>query len=116
MLFSGYYFKKILTNSEKSSTLLEFSMDTPTPKKSTDREYILLALQIIGDFGATIAIPVVVFVLIGQWLDEKYTRGPLFTILAFVLAALISGRLIYKKAKEYNVKYQEIEKNNKETK
>ncbi len=87
-------------------------METPNPKKSTDREYIMLGMQIIGDFGATIAIPVVVFVLIGQWLEGKYGYAPWFTVSAFVLAALLSGKMLYKKAKEYGKKYQEIEKKN----
>jgi len=57
---------------------------------SSDREYIRLGLKIISDFGATLALPVVVFVLIGQWLDKKYDHTYLFTILAFILAALVS--------------------------
>jgi len=75
-----------------------------------ERKYTMLGLRIVGDFGASIAIPVVVFVIIGQWLDEKYQKGPLFTILAFVLAALISGKMIYKKAKEYNKEYRDLDK------
>lgn len=71
---------------------------------------MLLGLRIVGDFGATIAVPVVVFVLIGQWLDEKYSKSPWFTIIAFALAALVSGKIIYKKAKEYGKEYQDIGK------
>lgn len=76
----------------------------------SDREYMKLGLQIIGDFGATLAVPVVVGVLIGQWLDNKYDHTYLFTALAFVLAALISARMIYKKAKYYDKRYHDIEK------
>jgi len=77
-------------------------------KKTTDREYYLFALRIIGDFGATIAMPVVVFVLFGQWLDGKYETSPLFTIIGFVLAALISAKIIHKKAKRYGEQYQKL--------
>lgn len=77
-----------------------------------DKEYLRLGLQIIGDFGATLAVPVVVFVIIGQWLDEKYNHTYLFTAIAFVLAALTSARMIYKKAKYYDKAYHDIEKNN----
>ena len=91
-------------------------MENPIPKKSTDRVYIMLAFRIIGDFGATIAIPIVVFVLVGQWLEKTHGHDPWFTIVAFVLAALLSGRMIYTKAKEYGRKYQEIEKNKNEYK
>ena len=31
------------------------------PKDSQERKYMLLGFKIIGDFGATIAVPVVVF-------------------------------------------------------
>ncbi len=72
--------------------------------------YIRLGLRIIGDFGAALAVPVVVLVLAGQWLDEKYHHTYLFTAIAFVVAALISARMIYKKAKQYDTLYHDIEK------
>ena len=78
------------------------------PKTTSDREYYLFALKIIGDFGATIALPVVVFVLIGQYLDNRWGYSPLFSILGFALAALLSGRMIYKKAKQYGKEYQRL--------
>ncbi len=81
-----------------------------SPNSSQDRKYLLLGLRIIGDFGATIAVPVIVFVIIGQKLDSKYAAGWKFTALAFILAALLSGKMIYKRAKEYGRKYEEIDK------
>lgn len=80
------------------------------PKKTSDREYYLFALRIIGDFGASIAAPVVLFVLIGQWLDAKYATAPQFMITGFVVAALASARIIYKKAKKYGQEYQALNK------
>lgn len=74
---------------------------------------MLLGLKIAGDFGATIAVPVIIFVLIGQWLDEKYAQSPWFTVSGFVLAVLVSGKIIYKKAKEYGREYQALGKNDK---
>jgi F0F1-type ATP synthase assembly protein I len=74
------------------------------------RKYYLFALRIVGDFGASIALPVVLFVLIGQWLDSKYQRTPLFTIIAFVLAAIVSGRIIYRKAKTYGKEFNDLDK------
>ena len=78
------------------------------PKQTTDRAYYMFALRIVGDFGATIAVPVVLFVLLGQYLDGKYNKSPLFTVLGFVLAALLSGMSIYKKAKRYGAEYQRL--------
>ena len=83
-------------------------MNYPPTRKTSDREYYLFALKIIGDFGATISVPVVVFVLIGQYLEGKYGQAPYFTIAGFVLAALLSGRMIYKKSKEYGKEYQNL--------
>ncbi|MEK7064880.1 MAG: AtpZ/AtpI family protein [Patescibacteria group bacterium] len=74
-----------------------------------DRKYYLFAVRIIGDFGASIAVPVVVFVLIGQWLDGKYDKSPWFTVLAFATAAVLSGKMIYKKAKRYGDEYQNLD-------
>lgn len=77
-------------------------------KLPNDRQYYLFALKIVGDFGASIAAPVVIFVLIGQYLDNKYNLTPYLTILAFVLAALISGKIIHGKAKKYGEEYQKL--------
>ena len=83
------------------------------PKKSTDRQYMLLAFKIMADFGATIAVPVVVFVLVGQWLDGRHENAPWFTVLGFAIAALLSARMIWKKAKEYAAQYEKIGKQGK---
>lgn len=85
----------------------------PLTEKNTDRQYYLFALRIVGDFGGSIAIPIVIFVLIGQYLDGKYHQGSLFTILAFILAALISGKIIYRKSKEYGKEYQALNQDKK---
>lgn len=77
-------------------------------QKPTERDFYLFAFKILGDFGASIALPVVVFVLIGQWLDNKYDKGPLFTIIAFVIAAALTVKIIHKKAKRYGEEYQSL--------
>lgn len=78
------------------------------PSDPNERKLYLLGLQIAGDFGATIAVPIVVFVLLGRWLDEKYLASPRYTILAFILAAALSARIIYKKAIAYSKLYQSL--------
>lgn len=82
------------------------------PENSKDRKYMLMGLRIVADFGASIAIPVVVLVMMGQWLDNKYDKLPLFTIIGFVLAALLSGKIVYTKAKQYGKEYSDLEKIN----
>ena len=73
-----------------------------------DRRYWLLGLKIAGDFGATIAIPVVIFAYFGKRLDVRLGTAPWFLIVSFALAALISGVLIYRKAIRYGKDYQQL--------
>ena len=80
-----------------------------------DRKYMLLGLRIAADFGATIAVPIVLFALIGRWLDGYYGMTYTFTALAFVLAALISAKMITKKAKDYGKEYQALDTKEQDT-
>lgn len=70
---------------------------------------MMLGLKIVGDFGAIIAVPIVIFVLVGQWLESKYGHAPWFTIAAFVLAATLSSKMIYKKAKQFGEEYKRLD-------
>lgn len=77
--------------------------------KGISRQTTLLGMRIIGDFGAAIAVPVILFVILGQWLDAHYTGGKnYFTIGGFVLAAIITARLVYRRAKYYEKAFKEI--------
>lgn len=81
-------------------------------KKSTNAEhkYYIFALRIAGNFGATIAVPVVILAIIGQKIDSKYNTGPLFLIIGMVIAAIFTGIMIYKKAKKYGQQFQDLDK------
>lgn len=83
-------------------------IETPKKPDKSDRKYYLFALRIVGDFGVSIAVPIVILAVIGQKIDEKYHTAPVFLILGFVVAALLSGRIIYKKAKKYGEEYQKM--------
>jgi len=73
-----------------------------------DRRYAMFGLRIVGDFGASIAIPVVVLVWLAQRLEAKFGHAPYLTITAFVLAAVFSGWSVYRQAKAYAVEYQKL--------
>ncbi|MEK9152662.1 MAG: AtpZ/AtpI family protein [Patescibacteria group bacterium] len=77
--------------------------------RNNDRRYFLLAARIIGEFGAIIAAPVVVLALVGMKLDARFGTRPDFLISGFVLAAVITGVSIYRKAKQFGKEYQDIE-------
>ena len=97
--------KKLLTFFAKCNIILPSKNMT---KQTTDRQYYLFAIRIFADFGATIAVPVVIAVIIGQYLDEKYNQSPFCTIIAFVIAALLTAQMIRKKAKVYGIQYQNM--------
>lgn len=80
-----------------------------TPKKDESRRYYLFALRIMGEITYLIAIPVVALALLGKWLDTRYETAPVFLILGFVLAALISGFSVWRRAKKLGQEYQSLE-------
>lgn len=85
--------------------------DTSSKKPiNIERKYYVFAMKIAGDFGATIAIPVVVSALVGQKIDSFYGTRPLFLIIGMVLSAILTGLLIYKKAKIYGQQFQDLDK------
>lgn len=101
-------FKKLLTlNSELCKIAASLNMKNQTPKKS-DRAYYLFAFRIVGDFGATIAVPAILAALLGNWLDEKYSKYPLFTVILLIIAFLATARIIQKKAKKYGKEYEQL--------
>lgn len=85
------------------------------PKDPKERKYTLLGLRIAGDFGASIAIPIIIFVIVGQKIDARYGISPWATITGFVIAAIMSGRSIYRKAKQYGRQYDELNKDKEST-
>ncbi|MDO8626380.1 MAG: AtpZ/AtpI family protein [Candidatus Magasanikbacteria bacterium] len=78
------------------------------PRTGGDRAYYMFALRIVGDFGASIAVPIVILALLGQWLDNRQGTEPRYLIIGFVLAAILSAKLIYRKAKIYGQEYQKM--------
>lgn len=53
-----------------------------------------------GELGLLIALPLVVFVLLGIKLDRWLNTLPLFIIVGMVLAAMISGIAVWRKVKQ----------------
>ncbi len=85
-----------------------------SPKKPTniERKYYVFAMKIAGDFGATIAVPVVLFAYIGQKLDDRYATKPLYLTIGMVLAAILTAKMIYTKSKKYGQQFQDLDKKN----
>lgn len=68
----------------------------------------LLGFQIVTDFGVTIAAPILLLTWIGKKLDLYYQTRPLFLIIGFVLAFLISAIAIYQKAVKYGKMFRKV--------
>lgn len=79
------------------------------PLSEADRRSYLLGIKIMGDFGASIALPVVAFVLAGKWLQTKFGFAPFGIMGGFVIAAVISTLIIRRKAKWYAAEYKALE-------
>jgi F0F1-type ATP synthase assembly protein I len=76
---------------------------------SSDRQYIIFALRIMGEISSLIAVPVVLFTLTGKWLDGRFNTGPKLLITGFVLAALLSGVMVWRRAKQLGQAYQALD-------
>jgi len=71
-------------------------------KKSTSEHLQInnwYIVRLLGEVGFTIAIPLVVLILTGRWLDVKLGTKVVFTLLAMPCALIISSLAIYKKIK-----------------
>ncbi|MFH2062617.1 MAG: AtpZ/AtpI family protein [bacterium] len=77
--------------------------------REQDRKYVILGLRIVGEFGAIIAVPVVLLSLLGKYLDQRYGTAPAFLIAGFLLAAVLSGVSVYRRAREFGREYSQIE-------
>ncbi len=77
-------------------------------EKKSDSRYWLFALRITGDYLFTIAAPVVILAYAGKRLDLYFQSGYKLTVAGFVLAALISAKIIYKKSVKYGKEYQDL--------
>ena len=61
-------------------------------------------LGIAGQIGYIIAIPAVLFVLGGAWLDTHFGTSPLFVLLGIPLALTISALSVWKMIKQVQKK------------
>ncbi|MBI2474745.1 MAG: AtpZ/AtpI family protein [Candidatus Taylorbacteria bacterium] len=55
------------------------------------------AWALAGELGYTIAIPIVVFALLGRLADKSWGTGPWLLLLGIVMSILISTWLVYRK-------------------
>jgi F0F1-type ATP synthase assembly protein I len=73
-----------------------------------DAKYYRLAGRIFADFSGVIAIPAVLAVLLGKWLDQKQGTEPRYIVIFLVIAFFLTGVLVVKKAKFYKEEYESL--------
>jgi len=85
-------------------------MENKPQKANNDRSYYVLGVKIMVGMGFTLAIPAVAAAFLGQYLDDKYDKYPLFLILCLVNAFLLSAKMIMDKAKKYGKEFEDLDK------
>lgn len=68
--------------------------------KDTDKAKEFRAWALAGELGYTIAIPIVVFALLGRLADKAWGTSPWLLLLGILISIVASSFLIYKKVKD----------------
>lgn len=77
-------------------------MDTKEPQQPKDKSALttMKMLSFATEFGFIIAIPLLIFIFIGKYLNNKYGHT-YFTIIGILLALTVSTIWMYRKIKEF---------------
>lgn len=67
-----------------------------------------LAFRALADFGATIAVPAVVAVFLGKFLDSHFNTGHWYYIGCLVLAFVATVFILVKKIRQYAKEYKQL--------
>ncbi len=69
-----------------------------SPNKKLQKTPMMQFWAIAGDFAFLIAVPLLIFIYLGKWLDGKYNTN-YFVIIGILAALLMSSVSIYKRIK-----------------
>ncbi len=56
----------------------------------------LRALIIVSEVGVTVAVSILIGLIAGQWLDERFQTSPLFLLLGLLLGLASAGYSLYR--------------------
>ena len=79
-----------------------------------DEAYHRLAYRIFLDFGGTIAVPAVLAVLLGRWLDGRYGTEPRYLLVCVGVALVLTAISIVKKARFYGREFERLNQSSKQ--
>jgi len=77
--------------------------------QDNDRRYALLAGKILGEFGATIAIPAVAAAWLGKRLDAANGTAPHYLMLCLAAAFIVTAVHISRRARAYGKEYDALD-------
>jgi len=75
-------------------------------KPQTKRHPYASAMALVGEIGLEIAIPAVIFSQLGKYADVSNGTYPRWTVVGLILAFIVSGYLIWKRAKAFREMYE----------
>ncbi len=61
----------------------------------------LSVLEFAWDLGFAVVIPLVLFILLGRFIDNKLNTSPIFLLSGIILSVFISGYGIYRSVSKY---------------
>lgn len=65
---------------------------------TSNKKAVFLALSYAWEFGYTVAVPVLVFTLIGRWLDRVLHTSPWLLLTGLLLSIIATSFLVVRKA------------------
>ncbi len=75
----------------------------PSPKQKNDT---IVAFELAWELGYMIALPLVIFALIGRYFDTRFHSSPIFILVGIFFAFFISSYFVWQKT---STLYQEID-------
>ncbi|MBI2626387.1 MAG: AtpZ/AtpI family protein [Candidatus Nealsonbacteria bacterium] len=69
-------------------------------KKQKSRQALYGAIGLAWELGYTITVPLVIFAILGRFLDKKYDASPIFLLSGILLSIVVSGLLVFRKTKK----------------
>jgi F0F1-type ATP synthase assembly protein I len=80
------------------------NQQNPEKPKKTDKKLFTFATLagMVGELGFIIAIPLLVTIVAGIWVDKKLSTTPLFMIVGILLAITVSAITIGRKIQQLN--------------
>lgn len=81
--------------------------DQPSPKPKNDT---IIALELAWELGYMIALPLVIFVLIGRYVDHVFSTSPLFILIGVLIAFIISSYFVWQKTTTISAELEKYSK------